>query len=158
MASSNNDDPDISSSRQTQPFEVFYDGDCPMCKREIDMIRRYDKLNRVVLTNLADSAFDVDDIGKPMDVLMREIHGRYADGTVITGVDVFREIYQRIGWSKLVGFSRLPGVRWLMDCGYRYFAHWRYRSAMKRIQRQGCKVNIANDSSAKASSVRVTVD
>ncbi len=42
----------------SQPiFEVFYDGDCPLCKREIGMLRRLDRRRWVRFTDIADPAF-----------------------------------------------------------------------------------------------------
>ena len=72
-------------------FEVFFDGQCPLCKREIDMVRRKDKLGRLRLTDISTAEYQT--LAKKDFVkMMKEIHGRYADGTFVTGVDVFREI------------------------------------------------------------------
>jgi len=73
---------------------------------------------------------------------MREIHGRHADGTFVIGVEVFREIYTRIGWGKLVLPTRVPGVSWILDRFYNFFAKLRYRSAMKRMDSPACPIEI----------------
>ena len=122
----------------SQPFEVFYDQQCPLCRKEINFIRKRDKDGRLKLTDISAPEFDSASTGKSLDVLMREIHGRYSDGTIITGVEVFREIYQRIGWGAFVVPTRWIGVRWMMDRMYNVFASLRYRHAKKRMDKQTC--------------------
>ena len=117
----------------SQPFEVFYDEQCPLCRKEINFIRKRDRHGRLKLTDISAPDFNPLSTGKSLDDLMREIHGRYSDGTVITGVEVFRQIYQRIGWGAFVVPTRWIGVRWMMDRMYNNFASLRYRHAKKRM-------------------------
>ena len=37
---------------QTDRFDVFYDGDCPLCRREIAMLQRLDTRVRLRFTDL----------------------------------------------------------------------------------------------------------
>ncbi len=122
------------TQNQHEVFEVFFDGKCPLCKREIDMVRRKDKQQRLKLTDIA--AVDFQPVaGKSLLDLSREIHGRNQDGSLVTGVDVFREIYSRIGYGWLVTVSRLPILRKMLDIAYYVFAKLRFRHAMFRIKR-----------------------
>ena len=130
---------------KSQPFEVFYDEACPLCRREINFVRKRDRNDSLILTDISATDFDPASTGKSLDELMREIHGRYADGTMVIGVDVFREIYTRIGWGKAVLPTRLPGVTWILDRFYNVFAKLRYRSAMKRTAKQTCPIPSAGD-------------
>jgi len=120
----------------TEIFEVFFDGQCPLCKREIDMVRRKDKFGRLRLTDIS-AAEHQTLAGKDFVQMMREIHGCYADGTFVTGVEVFREIYSRIGFGWLVSVSRLPIIKQLLDAAYRVFAYFRFQHASARIKRNG---------------------
>ena len=117
-------------------FEVFYDGQCPLCKREIDMVRRKDKHGRLKLTDIAAADFQPV-AGKSLYELMKEIHGRNANGQFVNGVDVFREIYSRLGFGWLVKVSRLPILRNILDAGYRLFAYLRFKHASRRMKRAG---------------------
>lgn len=100
----------------SETFEVFFDGECPLCKREIEMIRRQDKSKKLRLTDISQSNFSSDDFS--LDTLMREIHGRMPNGEYVKGVEVFREIYHRIGFSGIVASTRLPVIRELLDVAY----------------------------------------
>jgi predicted DCC family thiol-disulfide oxidoreductase YuxK len=120
-----------------QKFEVFYDGDCPLCRREIQMIRRKDTQQSLVLTDISSSTFESKD--RSLNELMREIHGRYGDGRYVTGVEVFREIYSRIGFARLVKPSRWPVIRTILNGSYSLFAKIRYHFAMRRMKKQDCE-------------------
>jgi predicted DCC family thiol-disulfide oxidoreductase YuxK len=128
------------------PFEVFFDGDCPLCKREIEMIRNKDKGADLVLTNIAAKNFQPTD--RPLETLMREIHGRYPNGQYVTGVEVFREIYQRIGFGSIVKTTRWPVVRQILDLGYRVFARLRFYFAIRRIKKGNPNCRLTDGTSA----------
>ena len=131
------------SNNQSEPFEVFYDSHCPMCKSEIEMIRRKDKQSQMKLTDISAADFDATGTGKTLDELMREIHGRYADGSIVIGVEVFREIYGRLGFGFLVKPTRWTIIRWPMDLAYRLFAGIRYRAALKRFNKGSCELPVS---------------
>jgi predicted DCC family thiol-disulfide oxidoreductase YuxK len=119
-------------SEQPQPapdweVEVFFDGDCPLCKREIKMLQMLDRRRRIRFTDIADPEFDAEQVGVSWDDLMGEIHGRLPDGTWVRGVEVFRRLYGAIGWKPLVWLSRLPILSPLLDRAYRLFARNRLK-------------------------------
>ncbi len=107
--------------------EVFYDGDCPLCMREIRMLTRKDLASRIQFTDIAAPTFDAAALGTTHAALMSRIQGRLADGTWIDGVEVFRQLYSAIGWTKLVALTRWPVIRTLLSAGYRVFAANRMR-------------------------------
>jgi len=137
-----------------KPFEVFYDSHCPMCKSEIEMIRRKDKQGQMKLTDISAADFDASGTGKTLDELMREIHGRYADGSIVIGVEVFREIYSRLGFGFLVRPTRWAIIRWPMELGYRLFAGFRYRAALKRYNKGSCELPVAAFPESKTSNAQ----
>lgn len=107
--------------------EVFFDGDCPLCRREINWLHRMDRRHRVQFTDIASSDFDAEGVGKPMNELMAHIHGRLAGGQWIRGVEVFRQLYSAMGLGWLMAPTRLPGIRHLLDACYELFARNRLR-------------------------------
>jgi predicted DCC family thiol-disulfide oxidoreductase YuxK len=111
------------------PFEVevFYDGECPLCLREIRMLRARDRQDRIRFTDIAAAGFDASSLGVTREALMGRIHGRLPDGKLIEGVEVFRRLYTAVGFARLVGLTRLPGVTQLLDVAYDAFAKNRLR-------------------------------
>jgi len=108
-------------------IEVYYDGACPMCAREIAMLRRLDRAGRIRFVDIAAPGFDAGAVGLSQEALMARIHGRLPDGTLIDGVEVFRRLYTAVGFGPAVALTRLPGVAQLLDAAYAGFARRRRR-------------------------------
>lgn len=121
-------------------IEVFYDGDCPLCMREIRWLRGLDKQNKILFTDIAAAEFDAAELELDHATLMARIHGRLPDGKIITGVEVFRRMYAAVGWRWPVAMSRLPGVKQLLDLAYVVFAKNRLRLT-GRCDGDRCAVN-----------------
>ena len=108
-------------------IEVFFDGACPICRREIAFLRRLDRRRRVRFTDLAllDSASAID--GVTWNELMAEIHGRLPNGSWIKGVEVFRQLYSAVGFAPLVRATRWIGIEQVLEAAYAAFARRRLR-------------------------------
>lgn len=112
----------------SEQVEVFYDGACPLCVREIDMLKKMDAPHgNIRFTDIAASGFDASTLGIDYEALMSRIHGRLPDGTWIEGVEVFRRLYTAVGWGRAVALSRAPVIRGALELGYRVFAKNRLR-------------------------------
>jgi len=108
-------------------IEVFFDGDCPLCAKEIDLLRRLDRAERIGFVDIAAADFDSAAVGVEYGALMDQIHGRLPDGTLVEGVEVFRRLYAAVGLGWLVAPTRLPGISHALDWAYRTFAKHRLR-------------------------------
>ena len=117
-----------SSQGPSDSFEVFYDGGCPLCAKEIDFIRWLDKKNCLIFTDIDANDFNsVKETGRDFETLMASIHGRLSDGTIIHGVEVFRQLYGRTAFKWLIPLTRLPGITQVLDLLYDFFARYRLR-------------------------------
>jgi predicted DCC family thiol-disulfide oxidoreductase YuxK len=108
-------------------IEVFYDGGCPLCLREVNLLRRWDRQQRIQFTDIDAPAFHAEAIGKTYQELMAKMHGRLPDGTWVQGVEVFRRLYGAVGFKRLVTLSRLPVISQILSLGYTVFARNRLR-------------------------------
>jgi predicted DCC family thiol-disulfide oxidoreductase YuxK len=117
----------MNASARAHEVEVFFDGECPLCTKEIDMVRRLDRRDRIRFTDIAAAGFDASAIGKTHDDLMARIHARLPDGTLVEGVEVFRRMYAAAGLGPVVALTRLPGLSHALDASYRWFAKNRLR-------------------------------
>ncbi len=120
-------------------FEVFYDGECPLCMREIRMLQRLDRRGRILFTDIANPRFDEREVGVSWESLMERIHGRMPDGRVVEGVEVFRQLYSAVGLRWLMPITRIPGISHLLDLAYHAFAKNRLRFT-GRCDENGCAV------------------
>ena len=108
-------------------IEIFFDGACPLCLREIQMVRAMDRRKRIRFTDIADPSFDAGAVGTTYAALMERIQARLPDGTWIEGVEVFRRMYGAIGLGSLVPLTRIPGISHALELGYQKFAKNRLR-------------------------------
>lgn len=108
-----------------QRIEVFFDGACPICSREMAMVRKLDRDHNVSCTDIAACEFDANAQGLDADAVNRHIHARLSDGRIVTGVEVFRQIYGTLGFRRCVSWSRRPWVAKTLDYCYGIFARYR---------------------------------
>ena len=118
-------------------IEVFYDGGCPLCLREITMLRRWDRQSKIRFTDIDAADFQPAAVGKSYEELMAQMHGRLADGTWVQGVEVFRQLYAAVGFVRLTALSRLPLISQVLNLGYSVFARNRLRLT-GRCTKQSC--------------------
>lgn len=124
-------------------LEAFYDGACPLCLREVKLLKRLDRQNRILFTDISSPGFKAVEYGKSQDEFMQEMHARLSDGSWITGVEVFRRLYSAVGFRFLVWPSRLPGISGGLDYLYQIFAKKRL-SLTGRCQNQGSSCGISS--------------
>jgi predicted DCC family thiol-disulfide oxidoreductase YuxK len=109
------------------PLTVFFDGACPICDREIALMRRLDRRRRLIFCDFSRPDYDATSIDISPSELGKIIHARWADGTVITGVDVFRAMWEAVGLSFLARLTRFSLVEPLVINAYAWFARNRLR-------------------------------
>lgn len=133
----------------TQPveIEVFFDGGCPLCFREISFLKHRDRQGRIKFTDIDASDFSPESYGKTYDELMAKVYGRLPDGTWITGIEVFRRLYSTVGFGPVVVLTRLPVISQIMDLGYCIFAKNRLRLT-GRCSAQSCSLKRKYDPDA----------
>jgi predicted DCC family thiol-disulfide oxidoreductase YuxK len=120
-------EPGVPGTPRAFEIEVFYDGCCPLCTREMALLRRLGRKGRIRFADITAEGFDAGSVGVSPAALMDRIHGRLADGTLVEGVEVFRRVYTAVGYGALVAPTRLPGVAPVLDLAYRLFAKNRLR-------------------------------
>lgn len=133
--------PAISAAAATAPqLQVFFDGACPLCSREMAALRRRDRHQRLEFIDIAAPGFDAAAWGREPSQFMAAMHARLPDGTWALGVEAFRHIYGLLGFRWLVALTRLPGLRQLLDVAYRIFARNRVRlTGDCRLSGGGCE-------------------
>ena len=135
-------------------IRVLYDGECPLCAREIRFLEERDRgRGRIQFEDIADPEFDPGQYGADASDLMARIHGVLPDGDLIEGMEVFRRAYSAVGLAWLVAPTRLPGLRNLADRAYRVFARNRLRwtgRASKACADDHCRSPAPRNSASRA--------
>ncbi len=113
---------------------VYYDGGCPVCRREIAMYQRQPGAERcawVDASSVQDEAI-AEDLSRA-DALAR-MHVRRADGQLVDGAAAFIALWQALPSTRWLGrVAGVPPLPWLLELGYRGFLRvrrlWRPRGA-----------------------------
>lgn len=127
-------------SQWNRPFEVFYDGECSLCSKEINMLRRMDRRGRLRFTDIAKPEFKAEEHGLTHQQFMDEIRGRVEGQALVTGVEVFRQLYGRVGFQWVLPLTRLWGLRHLLDWGYSIFAKNRLKLTGRCKPGEACAI------------------
>jgi len=117
-------------------FKILYDGECPLCRREVRFLERYNCNGWLALEDIASPDFNPAKYRATRAELMGVIHGVFPDGRMIQRLAVFREAYQAVGLGWVLAPTRWPGLRWLADRGYEWFA--RHRLAIGKVFGRPC--------------------
>ena len=96
---------------------------------------------RLAIIDIAAPGFDAARYGTTYEAVMGEIHGVLPGNRLVTGVEVFRHAYGAIGWGWVLAPTAWPGLRWLSDLAYRWFARNRlWLTGRKDCETGVCKV------------------
>jgi len=106
---------------------ILYDGECPLCAREIRTLRRLDRRGRLAFEDIAAPGFDAGRYGLTGEAVMARIHAVTPDGAVVEGMEVFRRAWAAVGLGWLLAPSRWPVLGRLFDLAYAVFARHRLR-------------------------------
>jgi predicted DCC family thiol-disulfide oxidoreductase YuxK len=128
------------STHPNQEFVLFYDGQCPICQKEVKWLRGKNKQGLLVFQNINETGFDASIYGKTHDDLMAEIHGVYADGRIIKGIDVFYVVYNLVGLGWLMAPMRWPWLKPFFKGLYGLFARNRLKLG-RLLTKQTCDQN-----------------
>jgi predicted DCC family thiol-disulfide oxidoreductase YuxK len=129
---------------------VLYDGACPLCCREVRLLRRRDQQHNGAEPRLAFVDIDAADYepaahaGIDYRQAMGRIHAIRADGTVLSDLAVFRQAYALVGLGWLLAPSGWPLLSRLADGAYLLWARWRLpitgRSSLEQLCQERCRL------------------
>ena len=97
---------------------VWYDGNCPLCRREIAWLRRLDRNGGIDFVNVAAGG------SCPIDraTLLERFHAREADGPLVSGAAAFAAMWRAIPVLRPLGYlARIPAALWILERAYRVF-------------------------------------
>lgn len=111
-------------------LEVWFDGDCPLCRREIALLRRLDRRGAIVFTDVATGQGSC-----PIDRadLLARFHAR-EDGRMVSGAEAFAAMWRAI--PVLAPFGHMARNRRVLAVLERlYLGFLRVRPALQKALR-----------------------
>ena len=126
FTSETNDKPSVKPKWQ---IKLLYDGECPLCVREVNFLTKKDAGRGIVkFVDIASLDYDLqDNAGIDFATAMGRIHAILPDGTVIKNVEVFRQVYERLGMGWIYAITKIPVVGAIADWLYKIWADWRLK-------------------------------
>lgn len=123
--------PNNSQEKDQNSYEIklLYDGDCPLCLREVNFLKQKDAgRGKVLFINIADENYSPEENeGISYETAMKNIHAILADGTVINNMEVFRRVYEILGMGWVYSFTKIPLIGSIVDKIYIIWANWRLK-------------------------------
>ena len=116
-----------SSTTRSHPdwkINLLYDGDCPLCLREVNFLQKKDAGRGIVkFTDIADIDYNPEENGGiDFETAMGRIHAVRADGTVVKNVAVFQEVYEALGIGWIYAPTKWPVIGSLVNKLYDWWA------------------------------------
>ena len=138
------------SKKDTSPenLKVYYDGLCKVCSREIEHYKKQQGASLIDFVDICSGEFDAQKEGLDPHQVHKVMHARTPDGSVVTRVNAFVEIWKRIPrYHFLARWSAKPGVMAILNLGYSGFAvirPWlpRYKNSQECSDSPYCEVKI----------------
>lgn len=128
--------PRIPPAQPPQNTTVFYDGSCPLCRKEIHHYQRLDTSNKVEWLDISCDTQRLNDLGITQQEAMAELHVLNTQGELHTRANAFVAMWAQIPGYRHFGriVSTLKLIP-LMNKIYDAFAKRRYKHWLKRQQR-----------------------
>lgn len=117
----------------TPQTTVFYDGDCPLCSREISLYKKLDKAKRINWIDINHSQTELSAEGIDFQDAMTLMHVKDSEGKIQVGIKGIMTLWQQLPYYQrlVLVLNRLPFIYRLLGKAYIYFAPLRLKLPRK---------------------------
>ncbi|KAK8456518.1 hypothetical protein SEVIR_3G032500v4 [Setaria viridis] len=118
---------DGDNSSKNWRIKMLYDGDCPLCMREVNMLRERNKsYGAIKFVDISSKDYSPDDNqGLDYETVMGRIHAILSDGTIVTDVEAFRRLYEEVGLGWVYAVTKYEPVATMANAVYGVWAKYR---------------------------------
>ncbi|MGV6810502.1 MAG: thiol-disulfide oxidoreductase DCC family protein [bacterium] len=115
-----------------QKTTMFYDGGCPLCRKEVAHYIKLDHQQRIAWLDIHADPSVLEPYAISQAHAMQRLHALDREGKVQSGAWAFATIWADLPYYRhLATVVRTLRLLPLIDFAYRHFAKWRYRSRCK---------------------------
>lgn len=106
---------------------MLYDGDCPLCMREVNMLReRNERYKTIKFVDISSDDYSpAGNQGLDYETAMGRIHAILSDGTVVRDVEAFRRLYEEVGLGWVYAITNYEPIATIADSVYDVWAKYR---------------------------------
>ncbi|CAK9169390.1 unnamed protein product [Ilex paraguariensis] len=108
-------------------IKMLYDGECPLCMREVNMLRERNKSYETIkFVDISSVQYSPEENqGLDYETVMGRIHAILSDGAVVTDVEAFRKLYEAVGLGWVYAITKYKPVATIADVVYGVWAKYR---------------------------------
>ncbi|MCL7024780.1 hypothetical protein MKW94_027109 [Papaver nudicaule] len=132
-------------------IKMLYDGDCPLCMKEVNMLTERNKMyGTIKFVDISSEDYSPEaNQGIDYKTAMGTIHAIQSDGTVVTSVEAFRRLYEEVGLGWVYAVTKYKPVAVVANAVYAVWAKYRMQITGRpsledvleaRMQKQGGEV------------------
>ncbi|CAN6860491.1 unnamed protein product, partial [Brassica oleracea] len=123
--SKNNDEP--KPKPENWKIKMLYDGDCPLCMREVNMLKeRNEEYGTIKFVDISSNDYSPqENQGLDYKTVMGQIHAIQSEGNVVTGVEAFRKLYELVGLGWVYSITKFEPIGKVADAVYDFWAKYR---------------------------------
>ncbi|KMZ62760.1 Uncharacterized protein, mitochondrial [Zostera marina] len=120
-------------------IKMLYDGECPLCMREVNMLRERNKIyNSIKFVDISSQEYSPkDNQGLDYETVMGRIHAILSDGTTVKDVEAFRKLYEEVGLGWMYSITKYEPIATIASLVYGIWAKYRLqitgRPSMEKI-------------------------
>ena len=103
-----------------ESFTVYYDGSCPLCRKEIAFYQRRRGADRISWADVSDP----DAVPTDLDCskALSRFHVRERNGRLVNGGEAFAALWRQLPAFQLIGqIFRVAPLKWLLNAAYEAF-------------------------------------
>jgi predicted DCC family thiol-disulfide oxidoreductase YuxK len=108
-------------------MKIFYDGQCPLCAKEMTSLKHHDTENKISLIDIHSSTFDQDYPNINKQRALSILHGLDSNNNLLLGLDVTYQAWRTVNKYKWLIVLRKPPIKWFADKAYLFFAKHRMK-------------------------------
>lgn len=110
------------------PVRAWFDSQCPLCRREIALMRRLDWLGRIEFIDI----YTADTCPLDAATLLARFHAQEAGQPLVSGAAAFALLWRHLPLFKILGeLARIPLVLKILELAYIRFL--RLRPKLQRL-------------------------
>jgi len=104
-------------------LKLLYDGECPLCKREICMLQKKDSQTKINFIDISSEEFSPSENNNiDYDTAMSQIHAIDGKGNFLVGISAFAAVYASCQLLVISTLMRIPFIKIFLKPLYELFA------------------------------------
>lgn len=104
-------------------LKLLYDGDCPLCKREICILQKKESQSKIKFVDISSKEFSpIENNNIDYKTAMSQIHAIDGKGNLLVGIRAFATVYARSQLLVTSTLLRIPFIKRLLNPLYTLFA------------------------------------